>query len=664
MAKLDIKYRFTSLDGAKIDRTARTVPLSFSSEFPAMQRNDFETDITRSAGLQKGQVYIEVLDHTTENVDLSRLKNRGAFLDEHDEKDQIGVVETAEISNSEKIGRAVVKLDAHEKATTRFSQMESNSRPHISAGYKYTRFLGDTILPNGKKAKRFAWAALELSSVAVPADPTIGVSRSDHNFPEVIDSSENLDVQAIAKNLTPEQKKRMKILLNPDPAEGALTAADVTKARTEGETAALKAERARAGEITKVADELIKARKNLEPMIRNLASEALTTGMSLGDFQIRAMKDVIAAKPTKELSAVEMGLSERDEKEYSISRGIRSIIKAGLKSRLPDGLELEVHQEMVRREKEDGGAIEASGFFVPSWAKVRMSPTGKMTRDLTAGVFGQGGATVATQLQVPIIELLRNMMVTPGLGIRTLAGLTGNVVIPRQTAASTAYSVAETAALTLSTQTLDQIALTPHRVGAVQRYSKQFLLQTSIDAENFVRDDGLQVIALDWDRLILNGSGAASEMLGIMQTPGIGSIQFGGAATYAKLVSMETLAAAANVMLQPGSTAYCTTPTAKGVLKSAAKLLVGATTVTAVSIWDGDVVNGYQSKASNQIPNNLMLFGDFSQFIHALWGGMDIVVDPYTLAPNAEVQVSFNTFGDGVARHPQAFVLSTDSAAQ
>jgi HK97 family phage major capsid protein len=247
-----------------------------------------------------------------------------------------------------------------------------------------------------------------------------------------------------------------------------------------------------------------------------------------------------------------------------------------------------------------------------------------------------------------------------------MAGLEGNVVIPRQTAAGTAYAVSEIAALTLSNQVLDQIAITPKRVGTTGTYSKQLVLQSSIDVESFMRDDFLKVIAIMWDHLIINGQGSASEPLGILNTPGIGSVTFGAAATYAKLVSFWTAVAAANADV--GEMAYVTTPTAAGVLQSAAKLLVGATTVAAVPIWEGGGtmgrINGYTAEATNQMPNNMMLFGVMSEVIHALWGGLDVVIDPYTLAKNAEVVITMNTWGDVVLRHPQCFCASADPANQ
>ena len=218
---------------------------------------------------------------------------------------------------------------------------------------------------------------------------------------------------------------------------------------------------------------------------------------------------------------------------------------------------------------------------------------------------------------------------------------------------------------------LDQIAASPKRVGCTGTYSKQLVLQSSIDIEGFMRDDFLKVLGVMWDRLILNGQGAASEPLGILNTPGVGSVTFGAAASWASLVAFETAVTSLSADVGPGG--FVTSPAARGKLKTAAKLLVGATTVAAFPLWeDGDDdaepwvgrVAGYPAVSTNQMPGNQMLFGVFSEVLHLLWGGLDVVVDPFTLAKNAEVAITVNSWGDVVLRHPQCFTVSSDSAAQ
>ena len=606
---------------------SKTIRVAFSSETPVLRVADGYDG-------KRGEEYWEVLDHSTAGAqDLTYLQNRGAVLDEHDPKAQIGVIVRAGI-DADKIGRAELEMDCEGTGLERCNQMRSGIRPHISVGYDQTRLLSETKGEDGKPVRRFAWRAHEISSVATPADLAVGVGRSKDEA--------KLDTSATVTTTTTTKITRM--------AENTQPAPEDVKAKLF----------ARNKEITKIAETLESESPQCKDKIRSLANEALSSDMEVKDFQIRAMKEVLGAKPAQNITMEAIGLNEQEQKDYSIVRGIQSCLKRNVN--IPDGLEGEVHKEMVKR----SAGVDYQGFVVPHDAKVRAK-----TRDLNVGTFAQGGATVQTSIVTPIIELLRNRMVTDKLGITVLSGLTGNVAIPRQTGAATAYALAETATLTKSTQALDQILLSPHRVGAWNDFSRQLLIQSSNDVENFIRDDLMKVIALKWDALILNGQGAGSEPLGLMNTPGVGSVTFGGTATFAKCVAFETALATLNA--DAGNMAYATTPAVRGAWKTIAAALSGATAVingAQNAIWapsgtpgEGEV-NGYRAIASNQIPNNAVVFGNWSEVIQGLYGGYDVIVNPYSRDTDAAVRITINTFGDVALRHPASFCVSADAGNQ
>ncbi len=641
MAKHDIElaFRYAEIELAKVDRTARTIPISFSSEWPALQKAT--PLIAKLTGLKEGQVFIEVLDHNPENVDLSVINNRGAFLDEHDESEHLGVIEKAEIT-SEKRGLAVIKIGSDDQAVKRFGQMADNIRPHVSAGYRRTKFLGKEQLPNGRDAYRFAWKPTEISSVAVPADPTVGVgmgvARSYQDLPE-IDNSKIVEEKTSPKIIMPD-------IIEPTEAQ--------RKTISDG---ALITDRARRKAIHDAAAKIIEKSPTMKDAIRKIADEVDLEGGSIGDFSGRALEAFGAVK--MDHTEAHIGMTGAEVKDFSIVRAVQSCMNSKTGKIEKDCPEFDYNQECEKRY-----GRSSSSFWIPSDVTVgsKGRDPEKGRRDMQVNVFGQGGAFVPTLLEPTPIELLRNKMVLAGLGIRVMGGLTGNVAIPRQTGAATAYSLSEIAQTAVSNQTIDQIALTPKRVSAVGIYSKQLLIQSAIAIENFMREDLMTVNAIRLDYLGFNGAGANSEPLGIINTPGVGSVTFGAAATYAKLVAFETLINAANSM--GGSRAYVTTPTSKGVLKSAAKLLTGATTVAAVALWEDNEINGYPAFDTNQILNNGMIFGNFNSLIMAMFGGLDIVVDPYTLADKAEVKITINNFIDIALRHPQEFVVSADAANQ
>ncbi|MEG7660796.1 phage major capsid protein, partial [Listeria monocytogenes] len=75
-------------------------------------------------------------------------------------------------------------------------------------------------------------------------------------------------------------------------------------------------------------------------------------------------------------------------------------------------------------------------------------------------------------------------------GARRLTGLQGNLTIPRQSGAATAYWLStESTAITESQQTLGQLAFSPKTAGAYTEISRLLALQSSPDAESMVMAD-------------------------------------------------------------------------------------------------------------------------------------------------------------------------------
>jgi hypothetical protein len=73
------------------------------------------------------------------------------------------------------------------------------------------------------------------------------------------------------------------------------------------------------------------------------------------------------------------------------------------------------------------------------------------------GTASAGGTLVATNLlAADFISVLRNASATAQLGAECLTGLTGKVDIPRQSAQTASYCVAESAAITEAEASTDK----------------------------------------------------------------------------------------------------------------------------------------------------------------------------------------------------------------
>jgi HK97 family phage major capsid protein len=319
-----------------------------------------------------------------------------------------------------------------------------------------------------------------------------------------------------------------------------------------------------------------------------------------------------------------------DGERYSVLRAIR--LRAEGKE--VDGYEGEISQEIARR-----SGKSAQGFFFPL-----ALPMEGERRDFDASAGA--GAIQTTKLYSRFIDMLRNRTVLAGLGATFLTDMVGPFEIPKQTTAGAAYWVTEGNSPTESAQAIGQVAFAPKTVGAYTDITRKLTKQVSMDAERFVRNDLARVIGIEVDRAGINGSGSGAEPTGILQNGSITTVAIGtngGDPTWAKVVELESTVAAANADV--AGMGYLTSAVGRGKLKTTVKV-----SNFPEYLWDRDnMVNGYRAMATNQIPTNLtkgsgtnltaMIFGDFSTVHIAMWGGVDVLVDPYSLSTAGSVRV-------------------------
>ena len=350
-----------------------------------------------------------------------------------------------------------------------------------------------------------------------------------------------------------------------------------------------------------------------------------------------------------------IGMSISDMQSYSLVRAIRAMVSGDWRGAQ---LEKEASEATAKRL-----GITPQGLLVPyDW----MARTEQ--RDLTKGTATAGGHTVDTELlSNSFIDMLMAQMVLKQAGITTLDGLVGDLAIPRQTGGATAYWVAESSAVTESQQAFDQVLMSPKTLGTFTDISRKLLKQSSISIERFVRKDLTRTVAKEIDRVGLFGSGASNQPTGVSATSGINLVPGGDnglAPTWANLVGLESAVAADNADV--GNLAYITNSSVRGKLKT-----VEITANSGQFLWgSGNSVNGYPIYVSNQVPNNntkgsgtalsYAFFGNWSDLMLGLWGGLDLLVDPYTGGTAGTVRIIVLQDVDYAVRHPESFAMTND----
>ena len=558
----------------------------------------------------------EVLSHDAGAADLSRLNDGAPFLWNHDRDVVLGVVRGAEI-DGERRGKARIKWSRNAAAQEKRMDVEDGILRNVSFAYSI-----DDVQERGDEMVVTKWTALEVSLVSIPADQSVGIGRAlDGEVPtlETVEAEPVSDAAEAASLSTTEETMEAE-------------APNLEVIRSE----AIQAERERIASINALG------KKHDLP---DLARELIDGGKSLAEAR-EAILDKIEtrtmAAPIQPANRTDndLGLSEREVKQFSFVRALNYLCNIGdNKAREAAAFEIEVGEAAAKKYERS-----TNGIVVPNEI---------LRRDLTVGTPSAGGNLVANELLAgSFIELLRNRMAMMQAGVTMLTGLQGNISVPRQSSAATAYWVGEGGSPTESQQGIDQINMTPKTIGAFVDYSRRLLLQSSIDVEGMVRADIARVIALELDRAAIYGTGSANQPLGLVNTTGIGSQTITNSGTFTEYIGMETDVAVANADV--ASMRYIINATTRGTLKSTS--IVGT---EPRFVYENDEINGYPVIVSNQLQSNDCLFGDFSQFVMAMWSGLDLTVDPFAGATAGTVRIIALQDVDYAVRQPGSFCYGT-----
>lgn len=658
-------YRSYQVRKESIDQEKRTVDLSFSSDHP----------VRRS--LTTGEAYDEILDHNPASVLLERLNRAGPFLMHHDPTRQVGKVVPGSAhvgldDDNRRVGRCKVKFSRSKEGQEVFDDYCDGIRGTVSVGYQIHDMDEDEDdadsdeqeIDHGKPVRKLRatrWEPMEISDESLPADPTVGAGRSN---PE---SETEITVKTKTK---PQGVTAMIITRNLSPSATAgggtatLTPEQQEAAFNQRMLDAQKADKLRRGELLKLSKTYSNRGYDFTQDVLTFIDEDKTVeDFTRHILEKRSNTMPISGSPI----ASPLGMNSREIGQYSLCKAIRELdTRSG--GRGLTGLEKEANEAAI---KSRGFDLESPNRFVipedvirTPWGRSNRAPH---TRDMVAGVFAQGGALIETEvLGASLIELLRNKMQCVNAGARTMAGLRGNVAIPRQTAGATAYWLPEVTSITESDQTLNQLMLTPHRLAAMTYYSNLLLAQSTIDAESFVRADLMKQLAIAKDLAALSGNGG-SQPIGILNTTGVGvQTVTSGTPTWVQMVDFESTVALANADF--GKLAWQFSTAARGLLKTTLKV---AGSNFPIYIWEGGgraeegIVNGYRALATNQLDTALnsdkCIFGNWEDLIFADWEGWEVLVDPYTKSDTGEVRITIYNFTDIGIRHNGSFCVSNGS---
>ena len=576
----------------------------------------------------------EVLMHDDGAMDLARMNDGGPWLWNHNRDVVLGVAEKAWLGPDK---RLYVKTkwspNTTEKGTEEYKRrrdIEAGITRNVSFAYE----INDVREASNGDMQVVAWNVLEVSSVSVPADQTVGLGRShDSTDTDTAPPTQPEAIEATTPTLETKQtaERGTGSPLNPPIMDQTINVEEVQSAARQSERERVSAIRAMCDQHkvgTDLADTLINNDATIDQ-----AREAVLNQLGL------TRKAIHGRVHDDDSSA--LGLTDKETSNFSFVRALNYLANPGDRAaREAAAFEIE-----VGRAAADKYQRSSNGIVIPNEV---------LRRDLVVGTSTAGGNLVSADLlSGSFIDLLRNRMAMMQAGVTMLSGLQGNISIPRQQSAASAYWVGEGASPTESQPAIDQVNMTPKTVGAYVDYSRRLLLQSSIDVESMVRSDLAKVIALELDRAAIYGTGSSNQPLGLVNTTGIGSQTISTFGTFAEYIGMETDVATANA--DAGALRYIINAAARGVLKSTEK----SATSTGQFVYADDQINGYPVIVSNQLQSNDCLFGDFSQFVVGMWSGLDLTVDPYAGSTSGTVRIIALQDVDYAVKQPGAFCYGT-----
>ncbi|MEP7703451.1 phage major capsid protein [Paraglaciecola sp. 25GB23A] len=574
--------RFLDASETTVDNKQRTISLAFSSEFP----------VQRDFGY-------EVLDHSPESIDLSRLKAGAPLLVDHDLTDQVGVVERVSIG-SDRVGRVIVRFGSSTRANEVYNDVTDGIRRHVSVGYQIINASLDERTSRAGELDTYRvtkWMPYEISIVSVPADTSVGIGRNL----ETNNTGNKTMSDSIIQSTRDKEVNRIE-------------------------------------EIRSIGNQF---------NVQDLANEAIAKGYNTEQLRqaiLESRLDGGTVNTTGGFSNPYDRKSQASKREYSIVNVIRSL--SGDRS-VDIGYENELNQELQHQKGKRG-----NGFSIPmeQLAKRTMTAAG-------------AGANLISDIYQPnlMIDFLRNNSCVLNNGAQTIQlNEGGNVVIPRQTGTATAtwLNLDGTDSITASDQSFDQVELQMKTLTAMTTYTHKMLKQGLPNIEQLIIQDLSELFAAEIDRAALNGSGTSNQPKGILNQTGILTTVHGGTPGFTSVLDMEAELAEANI--NTNGAVYVTTPTYAMLMKGTEKATGSGQFIWTQGADNMGTVNGYKACYTKNMPASTILLAKFSDLMIGYWGSIDINVDPYgTNFAKGNISVRAMLDVDMNVRRPESFCVAT-----
>lgn len=397
----------------------------------------------------------------------------------------------------------------------------------------------------------------------------------------------------------------------------------------------------------------------IEAEMKELLSNAKTEKRDLNqeeqtDFnkkfdQVESLKlDIANAEKTEAFEARMAGnapvIKTNKTESYSILGHINAV-----RSGKVDGIFAEAQAEGEKEVRNAGISVNSNAIYIPSNFR---------NFSVTGDSGAKGGNLVATE-KGSIIESLFEGSLLDKMGATRFLGLTGNLDLPKGGKVTSVWRT-ENQEVSASDHNIGQVSLRPNRLATRMNVSNQLMAQSSSDIEAYLRGEIEKSIAKALDEKYIEYLLASADVQNVAM--GVS----GDTITYAKV--QEFIEKVGKAEGDVENSKFLINYDLHSALKSLPKDAGSSKFV----LEDGRI-DGFEFIVTNRMPSNLtksggtglsaMAFGKWSDAVVASWGGIELIVDPYSRAQFGETVLNLNSFFDLKDIYAESKAVSKDIVA-
>ncbi|EEZ5621189.1 phage major capsid protein [Escherichia coli] len=632
--------------------------IAFSSEQPYQRQFWDEQN-------QEMVVLDEILVHTPEAVDLSRLNNNAPLLFNHIFDNHIGVVCNARI-DADNVGRALVKFSKHgTMANDIRNKVIEGTMEKISVGYDIKEYHIDYAKGQLIVTK---WAPYELSFVTVPADDTVGLNRSlntitvnleakrdmtKEQIEEIKEEQESAQVEEtpveenkeseveetqerqVEENKEDENLEDGKDAEHPESVDDdSSTVREAEEVKEEREAAPVEEEKIEVAERSE-EDEL-----EIREIARelNIDDEELKRALAVKDmtpeaFRTKALNNITIAQRNNE----QINKEQIMEKTFDLNNVIRSLVDGDVLG----AHEAEYSAMAATATMQRGRAARGGSVFVPA-AAMRAAAAGNTKADLTA-------ITDEKLLTESYIEMLLPQSVLGRLGVTVYSGLTAPTAIPKMTKSSVdAFGfVDENGAAPEGKAEFANVKLSPKTFAGGNPISRQSI-KTVPGIATLITDHINQAVRIKLEQLILSDKDNERGPAGLVKQL-VDASRVTKKAAFSYKDFLKEIAALTDAGVPAQAIKFAMSGATAAELESTLK----DNGVSGYIIENGKLA-GYDVVTSGVIPADHIVLGDFSGITIGEWGGLELDMDDTTYRAQSAIVPRIWVDLDYVVTQPEA----------